>query len=440
MDFKQFIKWSLRYWWVYVLSVMVCVSLAILARFSIAPQHEVSASMMIRTADGNSQQNEMLGFMGVEGSAQTEDEIEVLLSRTLLEQVVRELQLAVVVKQKKGLCWMPLYPCPEFAQVDEYPLVKPVKRSMEIDGEKYQVVVMPIDMRVDQLIKELQVAPLSDESKVIVISTESNNPLQARAMINRIVELYEEHANKDKNRVAMQTKEVLDTRIAIVESEIQDVSNQLKEYKSRYQITDIEQMGEVYQKRMTTLQQQLLAINVELGDITTLENQMSGSVNASQPHVIYADSVSPVISKLVAKYNEAVINQSGSHVLLGQELRTCLEQAKKSKTNRRSHIQSEIKACAESIILLSQHEHVCSELARALEAKEEQYDYLVGKREENAISLGAASVATKRVDDAKISSLVAFPRLSHLGIVAILVGMLIPFLIYAVKAFIKEYC
>ena len=91
MDYSQLIKWiwNHKYW--FILSVFVFAILGGVKYFFQKSSYAVDAKIMIRTTDKDNAtpQDDMMQMMGYGGYKQVADEIEILTSRTLLEEVIK---------------------------------------------------------------------------------------------------------------------------------------------------------------------------------------------------------------------------------------------------------------------------------------------------------------------------------------------------------------
>ena len=78
------------------------------------------------------------------------------------------------------------------------------------------------------------------------------------------------------------------------------------------------------------------------------------------------------------------------------------------------------------------------EMQRDKATKENQYLFLIEKREENALLLASEAVPAKIVDRAQINPNKLAPKVSVIGFLAILLGLLIPYCFYFLGVIRKE--
>src|SRR5690554_7213721 len=94
-DIKVFIYQYLRYWWAFVLGVIICVSIALYQLFYATPQNHISSSLLINADKGsnfsrNAVFNDLEGYQSLNT---VENELEVIGSFSLMRDAIEELPL-----------------------------------------------------------------------------------------------------------------------------------------------------------------------------------------------------------------------------------------------------------------------------------------------------------------------------------------------------------
>ncbi|MFC0181187.1 Wzz/FepE/Etk N-terminal domain-containing protein [Pseudarcicella hirudinis] len=100
-DIKGFLIKYLRHWYWFVISVVVCLSVAFLYLRYTTPIYNVSSVLLIKDEKKGIGGNDMLKELEMfSGNKIVENEMEVLKSRNLIEKVVNDLNLTVAYFQK----------------------------------------------------------------------------------------------------------------------------------------------------------------------------------------------------------------------------------------------------------------------------------------------------------------------------------------------------
>ena len=293
--FKYIIHWP----W-FVASVLACLVGAWMYLHFQTPVYQVSASIMIKddkkNAGGNAADLESLGLGGVITSAQSIDnEIEVLRSKTILKEVVNNLELYITYYDEDefpkrelykispvivnltaqeadnlpGVALIDMKLAPEGGLVvnlkiglneynksfDKLPAVLPTNvgtfgftlRDSLLNGKiEGQNTVRNISAMVSQPFVvakgyqgALNIAPTSKTTSVAVVSLMNTNIQRGQDFINKLMEMYNRNTNNDKNEVAEKTKEFINERIKIIDEELGSTEDKLEAFKRNAGLTNI---------------------------------------------------------------------------------------------------------------------------------------------------------------------------------------------------------
>lgn len=293
--FKYIIHWP----W-FVASVLACLVGAWMYLHFQTPVYQVSASIMIKddkkNAGGNAADLESLGLGGVITSAQSIDnEIEVLRSKTILKEVVNNLELYITYYDEDefpkrelykispvivnltaqeadnlpGVALIDMKLAPEGGLVvnlkiglneynksfDKLPAVLPTNvgtfgftlRDSLLNGKiEGQNTARNISAMVSQPFVvakgyqgALNIAPTSKTTSVAVVSLMNTNIQRGQDFINKLMEMYNRNTNNDKNEVAEKTKEFINERIKIIDEELGSTEDKLEAFKRNAGLTNI---------------------------------------------------------------------------------------------------------------------------------------------------------------------------------------------------------
>lgn len=298
INYQELLFRYIIHWPWFVASVLVCLIGAWVYLHFQTPVYQVSASIMIKDdkKGGGSTDLENLGIGGVITSTQSIDnEIEVLRSKTILKEVVNNLELYITYYDEdefpekelyqtspvivnltaqeadklpgSALLAMKLSPegvldvnlkvgLNEYNQrFEELPAVLPtdagtfgfaLKDSLsggQIEGYKGERHIRAVVSRPFEVAKgyqgALSIAPTSRTTSVAVVSLMNTNIQRARDFINKLMEMYNRNTNNDKNEVAEKTREFINERIKIIDEELGSTEDKLEAFKRNAGLTDI---------------------------------------------------------------------------------------------------------------------------------------------------------------------------------------------------------
>ena len=298
INYQELLFRYIIHWPWFVASVLICLIGAWVYLHFQTPVYQVSASIMIKDdkKGGGSTDLENLGIGGVITSTQSIDnEIEVLRSKTILKEVVNNLELYITYYDEdefpekelyqtspvivnltaqeadklpgSALLAMKLSPegvldvnlkvgLNEYNQrFEKLPAVLPtdagtfgfaLKDSLsggQMEGHKGERHIRAVVSRPFGVAKgyqeSLSIVPTSRTTSVAVVSLMNTNIQRARDFINKLMEMYNRNTNNDKNEVAEKTREFINERIKIIDEELGSTEDKLEAFKRNAGLTDI---------------------------------------------------------------------------------------------------------------------------------------------------------------------------------------------------------
>ena len=299
VDYKELIFQYIIHWPWFVASVLVCLIGSWAYLHFQTPVYQVSASIMIKDdkkSGGNSADLESLGLGGMITSTQSIDnEIEVLRSKTILKEVVNNLELYIQYYDEDEFPKKELYKTspvivnltsqeadqlPGTALIDmKLPPEGSLDIQLKIGVNEYTKhfdklpAVLPTDAGTfgftlkDSLLNGkvvgqneirnisamvnrpfgvakgyqnmLNIAPTSKTTSVAVVSLMNTNIQRGQDFINKLMEMYNRNTNNDKNEVAEKTREFINERIQIIDQELGSTEDKLEAFKRNAGLTDI---------------------------------------------------------------------------------------------------------------------------------------------------------------------------------------------------------
>ena len=298
INYQELLFRYIIHWPWFVASVLVCLIGAWVYLHFQTPVYQVSASIMIKDdkKGGGSTDLENLGIGGVITSTQSIDnEIEVLRSKTILKEVVNNLELYITYYDEDEFPEKELYQTSpvivnltaqeadklpgsallamklslegvldvnlkvglnEYNQrFEKLPAVLPtdagtfgfaLKDSLsggQMEGYKGERHIRAVVSRPFEVAKgyqgALSIAPTSRTTSVAVVSLMNTNIQRARDFINKLMEMYNRNTNNDKNEVAEKTREFINERIKIIDEELGNTEDKLEAFKRNAGLTDI---------------------------------------------------------------------------------------------------------------------------------------------------------------------------------------------------------
>ena len=449
---------------------------------------------MIRTDNNMSRsslQTDMLELMGYQTSKIIDDEIQIITSLTIMEQVVRALNLQTEYRKKVGLRWVGQYPNPDISLTlqpgaldtirgllveinraeSEYVLTvayrgeetkihassinEPImtnaglltfneRRALQV-GDKMRISVIPVQSVANSHRGRLVCRPVKKESNVIVITMNGDMPRRSADIINKVVELYNLDAVIDKNIMATNTANFIDDRLQIVESELGEVETAVESYMKQNGLTDMSQELRIALSNQTTYQKELADVETQVNLLNFLDDYLQEPANERSliPSNVGVKDAS--LQKLIADYNALLLQQMRMErsateqnpsyiqsveesVTLRQAILSSISNIRHGLQIQKSDLAKRDREFAAQLYKTPEKERKYIEIKRQQEIKEKLYIYLYQKREENALTLASTVMPAKTID-APITNGPIAPQTQKIILIAIAIGLGLPFLI-----------
>lgn len=501
-DFKIIIMKLFIYWKWFIVSIVGCLLCAFVYLRYATPVYRVQATIMINDEKKGSFQNQMMamqdfGFMTTTGGI--DNEIEILRSKSMIKQAVLDLGIYTTYRLEGRFSSRPIYgkyPVDAYisrADLDkmtkgitlqisqpdslmytiEYEYVDPVTREeteykktvntlpytvktpvgdiylskgeAEGLGENHTLyisIVPPIRMA-KACLASLSIEPTSKTTSVAYISYLDANKKRGIDFVNSLVAAYNRENNNDKNIVAMKTKEFIDSRLAIVERELDETEFQMAEFKQKSGLTNVTGDAQKALEGSSEYDKKRVEIATQLNLVTYLRDYVNAAENYLQAIPVNVGLKETSLVTFINKYNEGIVERNRllrtasesnptvmdvtlSLELMSNSIKTSVESLYESLTIQKRDIDKEAAKFESKIGNAPTQEKVLAGYMRQQEVKSGLYLMLLQKREENSIALAATADNAKIIDAALANDQPVSPKRNMILLVALVMGCAIP--------------
>ena len=293
------------------------------------------------------------------------------------------------------------------------------------------------------------------ESNIIDLTYQDSSTSEAERVLMLILNVYNEKWILDKQKMIQSTSLFIDSKLKLLERDLNIVDDSISSYKSRNGITEIENVSDIYlrqqseadaqilklmnQKAMAqyirslledeSSQQRLLLVNSGINN-TLIESQITLYNNLllqMQSHMEYTSGQNPLMMNLEKELNSLRKNIHSNVVNHIRTIDIQLQSLKNYHSETASKISSKPK----------QAKHLIS-IEREQKVKESLYLYLLQKKEENEISLTYQYAPTRIIDIPHGSGKPTSPKRPRVLIAAMIFGFMIPLVIIFFGAIMDE--
>ena len=494
IDIRKVLLLVLRNWYWFLIGVTVCVLLGVFYLVRTTPKITTQASIMLRQRDDalGVGQLDQLSMLGIGGNKTAEDELVVLNSKDLMLQVIQQLDIMDSYWIKEDFRWEGEYPKHTFRleclklteKAARSPFridIKPVRKGYKIKsglgfGKSCSVMVsdfsQPIDLpyigqirlvltgelvegaryRIHHRTPEIAIAYYTQltqisqhkrESNIFDLSISSTMPRRDADLLGALITDYNQNALTDKNMIASNTADFINSRLEIISRELADAENAVEKYKSEHGMANLGEEAKLLLASGVEEQKQLAEVETQLSLVNYISDFLKDSRNQ---HSLLPANISiedEALALFIGEYNEALLKYfriqrtatENSPVLdqLNAELNSMRSNIESSIVNVRKGLQiskaslemrqAEINQRIENV---PKQEREFIRLARQRELKETLYLLLYQKREENALMLAATATPTKTIDVPRINPETQRPKPRMIIALCLLLGLLLP--------------
>ena len=367
--FKYIIHWP----W-FVGAVLVCLIGAWIYLRMDTPVYNISATVLIKDDKkggntGGMAGLEELGLSGLISSSQNIDnELEVLRSKTLVKEVVNQLNLYVSYTDEDEFPSKNMYKTspvivsltPQEAEKLSDPMIVEMSLypqgsldvGVTIGDKEYQKhfeklpAVFPMDegtlaffqspdslmankdtteessaqnvrritakinspMKVARVYCEnLTIEPTSKTTSVAVISLKNSSLQRGQDFINQLLEMYNRNTNNDKNEIAQKTAEFIDERIDIISKELGNTEANLENFKRNAGITDLTSEAQIALTGNAEYEKKRVENRTQISLLEDLRKYIRGNEYEVLPSNVGLQDAALVAT--IERYNEMLVER-----------------------------------------------------------------------------------------------------------------------------------
>ena len=271
-----------------------------------------------------------------------------------------------------------------------------------------KVIISTPDQCASQYCANMSVEPISKTTTIAQINVRNTIKQRGIDFIYRLVEIYNQDANDEKNEVAQKTAEFIEDRITIIDKELGNTEETLANFKQRSRLTDLANDAKMALEETSKYEQQLTENATQINLMQYLDNYINDTANKDE--IIPANvgiedmNLANVINqyntmiierkrllRTSSKSNPAVINMNSGIEAMRTTIRTTVNSILKGLEISQKNLLREARKHEGRINDAPTQEKEYMGIARQQEIKASLYIMLLQKREENAITLASTA-------------------------------------------------
>ena len=106
-------------------------------------------------------------------------------------------------------------------------------------GKPILVEKQPVSLMASHFVANLGIRQESEEASILKLSLQDSSPIRARAVLNALIQVYNEEVIIEKNQIAVNTADFINERLLIIEAELGLVEADLESFKKKNALLDL---------------------------------------------------------------------------------------------------------------------------------------------------------------------------------------------------------
>lgn len=349
-------------WHWFALSLVVCLSLALLYILSTPNVYTRSASILVKDdskggSASSALSNDFADLGMFKSNTNINNELLTISSPTLMTEVVKRLGLNETYTIRKGLKRVQLYKASPVSvmpkdknsivgfQIELTDSTKFVLSDFTLEGEDVDGIVSgafndsiqtPVGSMyisttqyfneeyrgasiaynhggivgtTDYYTKNLRAELGNEDATIINLSIDDASIQKAEDILNTLIEVYNEKWIQDKNQIAVSTSQFIGDRLGVIENELGHVDENISSYKSEHLLPDVQAASNLYLTQSAENKKELLALNNQLSTAQYIRRELNNK-QMNQPLPTNSGIGSTNIESQISEYNQMVLDRN----------------------------------------------------------------------------------------------------------------------------------
>ncbi len=488
-DLKREIAKYARYWYLFLISVLVFIVLAQI-KLRYTPKSYTTVSKIKILDKGKGLELPSAAFIFNRSNINLDNEIALLKSFDVLEKVVDKTDLtcrwyeegAVMLTEITQLPFSVTYVIPnsqitygsytvriqeksiDILDADAQMLLQlPAFTTVGVDhdlpfdlhfsnplnymdyvGKTYILKTTPLKAAASDLKWQLQIEITGKSSDVLKLSLNAPNAQRSEAILDAIHEVFNEDGITDRQLVLKRTLDFIHNRFSILVSELDSIEINKKNFKVENKFISPEASLEMGMSTVIDSEAQIFELEGQILLVDFLKDQVLNEIRniSLLPASLGTEGIS--LNSLIGTYNTLILERDNLNISGGRNnpnnirLESLLSESKKNLINSLDLTKSQLKMVLgtlrerdktvnQELAQIPEKERLFRDIERQQQIKETLYLFLFQKREEAAINLAITEPSIKIIEQPLSSEIVAGLNTHNAIPVSVVIGLLIPF-------------
>jgi len=493
---ERMLERYIKYWPLLVALIVINLGIAFVYLKYTVPTYEVSELIMLKESDSN-----LSDLTGASKSADPKDqktienEIVVLASRPLADEVVKNLRLyaPVYIKgqffNRSAYLFSPvileaLNPDSLKSQLSGSFKVTAGTSSVTLDGTTYalnKTIIFhgvqirfilnpnnrgPIDPRtfyfslIDlktasaSLDASLEIEGAKKETTLIGLKIKDEIPKRGEDILNTLIASYNKRSIKEKTKAAANTLKFVQNRLSLMEGQLDTIQNGIETYRSTEGAVDISQQSSQYLSTVNNNEQRLSELKPQFAVLDQIESYIKSSDGDSMVPSTYGID-DPLLPQMLGKLSdlrtqyERLRKTTAENNPILSSIRNEIDQTKPNileiiKNHRntllttRRNIEANTNKYNSMLNTIPTKEKRLSGISRQQLTKNGIYNFLLQKREETELSLISATADSRIISNAEATPYPIAPKKTNVYLLSLALAFVLMIFFIGLKEMLND--
>ena len=178
-------------------------------------------------------------------------------------------------------------------------------------GTEYKIKVTKksVQAAAESFLAKVTIANKDKDGNTISITAQDQSTQRAEDLINNIIAVYNERWIENRNKISVATSRFINERLQMIEGELGNVDQDISSYQSEHLIPDVQQAAQLYMTENQSAQKEIMAINNQLQMARYVHKYIIDDTNSEQLLPANSGIGSAAIEHQISDYNTAMLER-----------------------------------------------------------------------------------------------------------------------------------
>ncbi len=301
-------------------------------------------------------------------------------------------------------------------------LKKPIINDLVAELSEITVELVNPQLVTDSYSKVFEYENPSIKSSTLYIRMHDPSPEMGKQIMTSVIDGYNERIINQKNETALKTINFINERLGVVQSDLEGFEKSGENFKIQNNITDISMNSKIYLESTAETRKQVAEVSGKIDILESIEFNMNNQNSQFDLIPSGLADLDPSLSGLLSQYND--LQRERQRILrIVQPNNPQLLSLNDQISNLKGNILANISSIKSNLLISKRNyeatlnessykaqsipgiERELVEIGRNKDLKQEQYQYLLRKRDEAALALEITGINSAQVVDPPVASL-----------------------------------